>query len=299
MGYLGGLFGVGRLRRPKAFLGGLFGLGGLFALVALACEVSSPPAQRDAGPVPPSAPAHASVVEDPGPPPEPPWETAAGLAYREVVLGTTDTEQPLPMIVAIHGLGDGPDNFQHLLDGFSEPVRLILPRGLDTVPEGGWSWFPIRARDPDVEALATGIRGAADRIAAGIEALAGSRPTLGKPIVMGFSQGGMLTFTLAVHHPHVVGHAVAVGGWLPPPLWPTAAAKGVPYPKLLALHGTADVAVPFPPTQQAVEALVALGIAAELVSYDGVGHMIPELMLRDLHDRLTDAVQQERRRPSP
>jgi phospholipase/carboxylesterase len=298
MGFFGGLLGVGRLRRPQA--SSLRGALGLWALVALACEVSSPPAQWDASPTPPAAPSAQGptaepALADPGPPPEPPWPTAAGLAYREVVLATADPEQPLPMIVAIHGLGDGPDNFQHLLDGFAEPVRVILPRGLDTVPEGGWSWFPIRARDPDVEALATGIRGAADRIASGVAALQQSRPTVGKPIIMGFSQGGMLTFALAVHHPEVVGHAVAVAGWLPPPLWPTAPGKAVRYPPLLALHGTADVAMPFPPTQQAVQALVALGIAAELVSYEGAGHMIPDLMRRDLHARLTDAVQQAHR----
>jgi phospholipase/carboxylesterase len=301
MGSFGGLFGVGRLRRPKAWT--LRRALGLLALVTLACEVSSPPSGPETSPTagaPASAQAGAPTPApaDPGPPPEPPWPTAAGLAYREVPLGGADLEDPLPMIVAIHGLGDHPDNFQHLFDGFLEPARLILPRGLDPEPEGGWSWFPIRARDPDVGALATGIDGAADRIAAGIEALQQSRPTLGKPIVTGFSQGGMLTFALAVHHADVVGQAIAVGGWLPPPLVPTERAAGK-HPPLLALHGTADAAVPFAPTQAAVQALTDRGLAVELRSYEGVGHMISELMRRDLHDRLTDAVQHALRHPSP
>lgn len=280
---------------------------GLSLLVALACEVSTsstrPEARRDDRGAP-SAQAAAPVLapEDPGPPPEPPWTTAAGLAYREVILGSADPEDPLPMIVAIHGLGDHPDNFQHLLDGFPEPVRVILPRGLDAVPEGGFSWFPLRARDPDVDALSVGIRQAADRIAEGVRALSTSRPTLGKPVVTGFSQGGMLTFTLAVHHPDVVGHAVVVGGWLPPPLVPAAPPGGSPkptWPPIVALHGTADVAVPFAPTEAAVQALVERGIATELLAYDGAGHMITEPMRRDLHDRLIDAVLAERRRPAP
>jgi phospholipase/carboxylesterase len=211
-----------------------------------------------------------------------------------VILGDAGPEDPLPMIVAIHGLGDHPDNFRHLLDDFHEPVRLILPRGLDAVPEGGFSWFPLRARDPDVEALSVGIRQAADRIAEGIRALASSRPTLGKPVVTGFSQGGMLTFTLAVHHPDVVGHAVVVGGWLPPPLLPAVPPKA--FPPIVVLHGTADVAVPFPPTEQAVRSLGELGIAAELLPYEGAGHMISAIMHRDLLDRLGDAVLAERRR---
>lgn len=273
-------------------------MAGLVALAVLACEVSSPapPTERRADPdvaavVDPSSPAPPPTPE---PPPEPPWATAAGLAYREVVLGTTDPEQPLPMIVAIHGLGDAPDNFVHLLDELPEPVRVILPRGLDPVPEGGFSWFPIRARDPDVASLAAGIDRAAARIADGIRALTASRPTVGKPIVTGFSQGGMLTFALAVRHPDVVGHAVAVGGWLPPPLWPQAKADG-PRPTIDALHGTADVAVPYEPTQQAVQALQALGWTTTLTTYEGVGHAIPPPMRRDLHDRLTDALHEQRR----
>jgi phospholipase/carboxylesterase len=295
---------------------------GLLLLAALACEVSSAPALPEARPADPAAPparAAAPVTVDPGPPPEPPWPTAAGLAYREVVLGGAGPEDPLPMLVAIHGLGDHPDNFVHLFDGFADPVRVILPRGLDAEPEGGWSWFPLRARDPDVDALSAGIRHAADRIAEGIDELSRSRPTLGKPVVTGFSQGGMLTFALAVHHPELVGHAVVVGGWLPPPLLPSAPAEGKAfghhrrpswngppmtasasaYPPIVALHGTADAAVPLAPTELAVQALAEQGITAELHTYEGVGHMIPETMRRDLHDRLTDAVLAERRRPSP
>ncbi len=216
-----------------------------------------------------------------------------------MVLGGADPETPLPMIVAIHGLGDTPDNFRHLLEQFPEPVRVILPRGIDPTDGGGWSWFPIRARDPDVEALSAGIGSAADHIAKGLRALQESRPTVGKPIVTGFSQGGMLTFTLAVHHPDVVGHAIAVGGWLPPPLVPESKDDATEFPPIHALHGTADPAVRYEPTVAAIEALKTGGFSVELTSYEGVEHVITPPMRRDLYDRLTDALQAERRRKTP
>jgi len=281
---------------------------GFLGLGLLACEVSTPPAQatpstapvaqEEASIAPPVAAEPALEPEPEAPPPEPPWSTAAGLAYREVVLGTTDPEQALPMVVAIHGLGDAPDNFRHLLDGFSEPCRVILPRGLDAV-DVGWSWFPIRAADPDVEALAEGIEQAADRIAEGIEELRRTRPTKGKPIITGFSQGGMLTFALAVHHPEVVGHAIAIGGWLPPPLMPEEAPTGRSHPSIHALHGTADLAVAYEPTLLAVETLKERGFSVTLHSYEGVGHMINAEIQRDLFDQLSDAIVRERRRRSP
>ena len=137
-------------------------------------------------------------------------------------------------------------------------------------------------------ALAT-LTLAADVIAPAVAALAESRPTLGKPVVTGFSQGGMLAFTIAVHHPELVSAAIPVGGWLPPPLWPDAARKQKS-PRIVALHGTADNAVAFDPTKQATTHLKKLGWSVELEAYEGVRHVITPEMRRDLFDHLADAI---------
>lgn len=214
---------------------------------------------------------------------------AGEIAYVEQILGGADGNSALPMIVAIHGLGDDPRNFSHLFDNFTEPARLILPRGLSQTQSGGWSWFPIRARDPDVHGLARGIDTAADRLAVAIAELSRARPTLGKPIVTGFSQGGMLSFALAVDHPDVIGVALPVGGWLPPPLWPKSKPTAAP-PPIVAFHGTDDGAVAHEPTKACVDQLAQLGWPATLRSYPGVGHLITPELHRDLDDVLVDAV---------
>ena len=46
---------------------------------------------------------------------EPELPVAANLHYLEIVLGDAQPDDPLPMIVAIHGLDDDPENFGHLL----------------------------------------------------------------------------------------------------------------------------------------------------------------------------------------
>jgi phospholipase/carboxylesterase len=226
----------------------------------------------------------------PAPVPEP--LRAGELVYVERILGGADASDPLPMIVAIHGLGDTPDNFAHVLDTFPGKARLILPQGvdpLDPLDGGGFSWFPIRARDPDVEALSAGIRASADKIAAAIEVLAKRRPTQGRPIVTGFSQGGMLTFALAITHPEVVGLALPIGGWLPPPLAPTAGPGG-DQPAIVAFHGTDDRAVAFEPTAASIEQLRGLGYDVTLRVYEGVGHAITPEIRRDWSDLLVDGV---------
>jgi phospholipase/carboxylesterase len=229
---------------------------------------------------------------------EPELPMAANLRYVEVVLGDAKPDDPLPMIVAIHGLGDDPENFGHLLETFSEPARLILPRGLDPRDAGGWSWFPVRARDPDVAALAAGIDRAGDEIAKGIAVLAAERPTVGKPIVTGFSQGGMISFAIAVDHPDLVSAALPVGGWLPPPLLPDGKAPA-DAPTILAFHGTEDSAVLLEPTLQSVKQLEDRGWVATVKSYEGVGHVITPEIHRDLTDGLVDAIRRVTSKAKP
>lgn len=268
----------------------------LLALVG--CDrPAPPPATQPAAPAPaPAEPKAAPPVAADAPTPPATRPKAAQLHYVERILGDAKADDPLPMIVAIHGLGDDPDNFSHLFDSYGGTARLILPQGVDETDNGGWSWFPVRARSNDVEGLANGIDASADKIAAAIEVLRKERPTIGDPIVTGFSQGGMLAFTLAVEHPEQVGFAVPIGGWLPPPLWPESG-PGSAHPKVVALHGTADNAVRYEPTKEAVEALVAKGYAVELKSYEGVRHAIPPQERTDLFDLLDDALAAARGEP--
>ena len=197
------------------------------------------------------------------------------------------------MIIAVHGLGDRPEDFAGLLEEFPSPARVILPRALDE-HEPGFSWFPIRARSEDVNGLSTGIKAAADAIAAHVEAVQKARPTVGRPIVTGFSQGGMLSFTLAAQHPEQFAAAYPVGGWLPPPLWPTAApASARGNPPVVALHGDDDRALLIENTRASVARQRELGYDVELLEYPGVGHQITLEMRAKLWELLRSAAARE------
>lgn len=261
----------------------------ILAGVVLACD-ARPPEPAIAAPAAVPTPTPAATPSEPTPAPAIVDELprVGEIHYLEFVTANADPEAPLPMIIAIHGLGDSPQGFRTLLEGFDRPARVILPRALDAHEDGGWSWFPIRARDRDVAALAQGIDHAADVLAPAIAQLTEQRPTIGKPIVTGFSQGGMLSFALAVEHGELFAAALPIGGWLPEPLWPANATASAP--PILAFHGDADAAVRYEPTKLCVEQLRGLGYPVELRTYVGVGHMIsPEIhadFMQALRDRL-------------
>lgn len=257
--------------------------------VAPAAASAPPPAPAPApAPTPAPAPAPVPAPAPPATAPAPAYRALAGVEYVEFVTGKADPEARLPLVIAIHGLGDRPERFSVLVDDLPIAARVILPRGIDPLPEGGYSWFPIRARSPDVSGLSGGIARAGDALVPFVRELVATRPTVGKPVVTGFSQGGMLSFYLAVRAPELFAAAFPVGGWLPPPLWPRQKPAGAP--PIAALHGAVDQAVKLAPTEQAVEHLQDLGWPVTIKVWPDVGHAVPPNMRRDLHQRIEKAL---------
>jgi phospholipase/carboxylesterase len=207
------------------------------------------------------------------------WGVAAGLRYLEIVRGGASAQEPLPMLLVIHGLGDKPDRRWLQAIDVAERVkaRMILPQA-PTPHASGFSWFEFTAHDDPV-ALANNIRSVEARVAQMIEVLTKQRRTRGtRVVVTGFSQGGMLSYALALLHPALIDFAMPIGGLLPEPLWPDHPRGTTRSPRIHALHGAADVRVPLDTDARLVEHLNSRGYAAELTVFDGVGHAIAPAM---------------------
>ena len=211
---------------------------------------------------------------------------AAGIRFIEIVTGGANASDSLPLVVGIHGLGGSPEHFGSVLSSLSVRARLILPYGLEAYGEG-FSWFPIWRDDAE---LAAGTRRAADRLAAMIDELVRRRPTTGKPIVTGFSQGGMLSFGLAVLHPESVRAAFPISGLLARSLWPDEWPASREKPRVHALHGTADERVSIAEARATVRRLKEIGLSADLVEYPGVTHTVTAEMRRDVVQAITQAL---------
>jgi phospholipase/carboxylesterase len=208
-------------------------------------------------------------------------EAAAVPAPLEFVeIGRAGAGDPdAPLVVAVHGLGDRPENLAELYRDISAPCRLVLPRGPIPYARGS-SWFDIDIPYAPDAALGERIGAAADRVAALIAHLKAKRAIRGKPVVTGFSQGGMISFAVAVRHPEAIGLAVPIAGALPEaalPAGPMAGAK----PAVRAFHGTADDLVPIDFDRRTVAALAAAGYDASLREYAGIGHAVSDAMQRD------------------
>jgi phospholipase/carboxylesterase len=229
--------------------------------------------------------AAAAAAEAPSPAP-PRGGVLAGVSYVELVTGAGGASVPteaLPLILAIHGRGDSPENWARSWRSIPFAARIILPRG--TIPYGGgFAWFePPRAPGtptPDeLHKLVNDLTTSSDALARFASELQKSKDPTSRPIVTGFSQGGSLSFALAVRHGKEIAASFPIAGSLPAPLFP---APGTVVAPVTAFHGEDDARMPIAHARASVDAIRRAGAAAALRTYPGTGHEVSDAMWRDL-----------------
>ncbi len=216
-------------------------------------------------------------------------KTAPPLEYLEYLSAGADKKEKLPVVVAIHGLGDSPGNFISLYETLSIEARIIAPRA-PTAYGPGFSWFFISIPYRSNKSLGEGIGAAADLIGNLLDWLSVNVPMKGKPVVTGFSQGGMVSFAVAVRHPEKIRAAIPVSGAIPQTLIDgksPGVTKSVP---IRALHGDADNMVPIEPARKTVKLLREKGWDVELKEYPGTGHTISYSMESDMFAYIKTAI---------
>lgn len=250
-------------------------------------EAPAPFAMQAGNPQEKEAPAQPEKVDIGAPP----------VQAFHVFTGGAQEGDAVPIVIAIHGLGDRPEIFWKLFQGFPGRAHFVVPSG--GIQWGaGLGWWPI-AGPIDKARIAPGLSAAAGRLSRAIRGWQNESPTAGKPIVTGFSQGGMLSFALAVKYPNLIGEAVPVSGFLPPEMVPLLWPAGAAAPKIVVLHGDADPVVPYALAPRSVQSLRALGLDVELRAYPGVVHSVSEEMRKDLFAALEAALARAAKSRSP
>lgn len=215
-----------------------------------------------------------------------------GLHVLEVILGEAEFDDALPMVVLLHGRGDRPRVPGGPFSRASTAMRLILPRA--PTPLGtGFTWLPVSVTEGKTELLSMALEARAKQLAELVEWLRMERPTLGKPIVAGFSQGAMLSFTLALRHPQTFAIALPAAGWVPPSLMPEAVIESEGRIRIRTLHGADDLIVPLEPTRAVVNRLRELSWDIELEAFEGVAHTMTAEMNARFETWLEEALNEQ------
>jgi len=212
------------------------------------------------------------------------------LPYLEIVTGGAGADEELPLVIALHGRGDTAEGFAPLFRELPARARVAILR--PPHPWGdGQAWFlGARAHLENRRAIAVELLALADRVIATADAIRAARPTRGRPIVMGFSQGGMLTWAVAVEHPRAVAAAFPVAGFLFPEMLELTTVDARALPPIVAFHGDADPLVPVEEDREGVRQLGKRGARAELRVFPGVRHELPPALRSEIFASLSRAL---------
>lgn len=169
------------------------------------------------------------------------------LRARELVTGGAGVNDPLPLVVVLHGRAAHADGFMRRFFALGVRARVVALEAPRRLPrEGGFAWLSQRVADAPPAQVERELIEAADAVALELEALVAGRPTVGQPIVVGYSQGGMVALTLAAERPETVGDVIAAASFLPTELGLVAGSDaGSHVPRVRMVHGRADVVVPY------------------------------------------------------
>jgi len=201
--------------------------------------------------------------------------------------GDRDPSQPLPLVVALHGRGSTPASFARTFDGMTVPARILLVEA--PIDEGdGRAWFTFRGKSRSE--IAEDMRTLAARVVRTTDRAAETHRTVGKPAVMGFSQGAMLVYILALEHGDRFSAAVPVSGalfesFVPPPDRPLD-----DVPPITVLHGEADPVIPARFGLRRVDTLATRGAPVKIETFPEVPHWIMKGMKTALYRTLGEAI---------
>lgn len=198
---------------------------------------------------------------------------------RELRFGRKGPKGAGALVVFLHGYGaDGSD-----LLGLADVLATHLPGVAFMAPDApercvgggfGYQWFPIPWLDGSPQAAAeAGLDAAASDLNGFLDArLAEEGLAPERLVLIGFSQGAMMSLHVAPRRPQAVAGVVAISGRL---LRPEAlAAEAVVKPPVLLMHGDQDPVVPFEDMGRAGDALVGAGFPTYGHVMKGTGHGI-------------------------
>ncbi len=173
-----------------------------------------------------------------------------------------DRERPAPLVIAMHGYGaDAKDMAGAWRDvAAARGAILAVPQAVRRVKGAGWSW----ARVEDAEFL---VQRTLDDV------VKAHRIDKNRVILSGFSQGGFMSYAMAVRNLSLFSGVIPMGTGYQPAIDAPPNAPSDDAPRFYFMVGAQDRVVR--ETRKAARDFEAAGYAVGLRVYPGVGHSFP------------------------
>jgi len=209
----------------------------------------------------------------------------AGLAYR---LLSPAPAAPRRLLLLLHGVGGHEGQLASLGAQADDDTLVVLARGPRQIGDTAFAWFRVSftAAGPQiVPAEAEASRIALIRLVGELQQAHGIAPS--RTVVAGFSQGGILSASLALSAPQAVAGFGLLCGRILPELAPVLAGRAaLATLDGLVVHGRADDKLPVAWAERAHQWLDRLGVPHALRLH-AAGHAFTAAMQADFLDWFT------------
>ena len=188
-----------------------------------------------------------------------------------------------PLLLLLHGVGSHERDLMGLAPFLDPRFYIVSARGPNVLAQGAYAWFHVEFTaagpviDPrEAEASRVTLLRFIDEV---VEAYGVDQRRI---FLLGFSQGAIMSLSLALTEPKKVAGVVAMSGRILPEVLPRVAPPdtlaGLP---ILLVHGTADPVLGIEYGRAARDRLSALPVALTYREYP-MGHQVTEESLADV-----------------
>lgn len=202
-----------------------------------------------------------------------------GLSFR---LMQPVPAQPRQCVILLHGVGSNESNMAELARGMDANTLVILPRGPLTIGPGQFAWFRVAfgANGPSINAEeAEHSRQTLIHFVQQMQLKYGVAPA--NTVIAGFSQGGIMSASVALSTPESVAGFGLLSGRILPELEPhLASSERLTTLKAFVSHGEQDPVLPVAWAHRSDALLTQLGVAHDYHLYP-MDHGISEGMHAD------------------
>jgi phospholipase/carboxylesterase len=182
-----------------------------------------------------------------------------------------------PALFVMHGIGSNEQNMLSLVNGLEDFFYIFSVRGHLT-QEPGFAYFTIQSYGkPHREVFDEGI----NRLAKFIDYASANYPiNLEQLYLMGFSQGAIVSMTLAATLGNKIKGVIALSGYIPQFVKEEYMINPGDHLAVFISHGENDQVLPYEWGKENVDYFTKLGVSVTFKSYPE-GHTVSEKNLRD------------------
>lgn len=203
---------------------------------------------------------------------------ASGLSYRV----RPAAGRPAGRLFLLHGVGGNETNLAAIAQDLDPRIELVFVRGPLTLGSGQYAWFQVRFAPQGAVINPAQAEDSRERLLALVRSLGLADTDAPVPAVMaGFSQGGIMSASVALSAPDDVSRFAILSGRILPELEPhLAAPEKLANICALVIHGQYDDKLPVALAAQSDALLTRLGVPHDTRLYP-VGHALNADIVND------------------